>query len=438
MITMRPARRQPARRRIAGAASFSPHDDAVALPLHLPARDGVERRRPQRLAGAQAEAGVVPGAAHRVADDSPSAERTAVVRARGADGEDLLAAPRQQHRLLSHLAGQHAALRAPARRAPCCSVMSATRRCCWRDAARRSSRSAPPARITAGRSREGLLVDDTVRCPWHHACFSLRTGEAVRPPALEPGFLLACRAAGRHGLRSREVAQPHRSRRRCRRLACRDRSSSWAAVRRPTRRRDAAPGRLCRRHHDAERRCRGALRPAQPVEGLSGRRGVRGVAPAALAGILRGSTASSCVSARAPRQSTRRDSEVQLEDGSRQPYDALLLATGAEPVRLDVPGAELPHVHYLRSLADSRAIIEAAETAQRAVRHRRELHRARSRGLAARAEARGACRRARFDPDGARPGTGDRRPRPQDPRGARRSLPPRHDGAPRSARRTSH
>ena len=54
-------------------------------------------------------------------------------------------------------------------------------------------------------------------------------------------------------------------------------------------------------------------------------------------------------------------------DGSRLAFDALLLATGAEPVRLEVPGGDLPHVHYLRTLADSRALVAKALASRRAV-----------------------------------------------------------------------
>jgi NADPH-dependent 2,4-dienoyl-CoA reductase/sulfur reductase-like enzyme len=59
--------------------------------------------------------------------------------------------------------------------------------------------------------------------------------------------------------------------------------------------------------------------------------------------------------------------EVSLGNGGKVSYDRLLLATGAEPVRLQLPGADLPHVHTLRSLADSTAIIAKAKESRRAV-----------------------------------------------------------------------
>ena len=59
--------------------------------------------------------------------------------------------------------------------------------------------------------------------------------------------------------------------------------------------------------------------------------------------------------------------EVIVTGGGKISYDRLLLATGAEPVRLTIPGADQPHVRTLRSLADCQAIIERAKAARRVV-----------------------------------------------------------------------
>ncbi len=62
-----------------------------------------------------------------------------------------------------------------------------------------------------------------------------------------------------------------------------------------------------------------------------------------------------------------RDRAVILAGGDTIPYDRLLLATGAEPVRLPIQGADQPHVHTLRSLTDCRAIIGLADGARSAI-----------------------------------------------------------------------
>ncbi|HEX6120069.1 MAG TPA: FAD-dependent oxidoreductase [Dongiaceae bacterium] len=213
---------------------------------------------------------------------------------------------------------------------------------------------------------EGILVGDTVRCPWHHACFSLRTGEPLRPPALNP---IPCWRVERQGdriiVREKSEATPKPAM-----LPAAGVPDSIVILgggaagnsAAETLRREGYAGRIVMLSADSSAPYD---RPNLSKDYLAGNAPAEWI-PLRSPNFYREQGIEMHLGARATAIDTARR-EVELEDGTRHAYDALLLATGAEPVRLDVPGADLPHVHYLRSLADSRAIVERAATARRAV-----------------------------------------------------------------------
>ena len=211
----------------------------------------------------------------------------------------------------------------------------------------------------------GLLVDDTVRCPWHHACFSLRTGEALRAPALSP---VSCwRVERRDGsvyvrkkLESVTRLAPPVEVNVPRSIVIVGGGAAGNAAAEMLRKEGYAGGVTMLSADEAPPCDRPNLSKGYLAGSASDESN-----PLRSQAFYREQNIDLKLSARVVAIDTA-SRNVQLKDGSHHGYDALLLATGAEPVRLEVPGADLPHVHYLRTLADSRALVTRAMTSRRA------------------------------------------------------------------------
>ncbi|MEP9399727.1 FAD-dependent oxidoreductase [Mesorhizobium sp. KR2-14] len=208
---------------------------------------------------------------------------------------------------------------------------------------------------------DGILVGDTVRCPWHHACFSLRTGEALAAPAFDP---VGCWKVERHGDRivvgDKISPEPSGARDTAgdpQRIVIVGGGAAGFAAAEMLRRRGYA-GQLTMLSADAD----------APYD-----------RPNLSKDYLAGTAEEGWIPLRSPKYYARKQIDLQLgtsveridpeartviaADGRSFPFDRLLLATGAEPVRLPIPGADRENVFVLRSLADSRAIIAAAQNA---------------------------------------------------------------------------
>ena len=214
---------------------------------------------------------------------------------------------------------------------------------------------------------EGLVVDETVRCPWHHACFSLRTGEALRPPALNPVPVYEVVQRGGSVFVTGARAAPGRARPRPRR----GKALSSVAIVGAGGAGNSAAEEL--RHLAFE----GSITLIDPDSQAPYDR------PNLSKDYLAGTASEEWIPLHPRtyyhdlgvdlllgRRVTRLDpaeKRLTLDDDTTQRFDAIVLATGAEPVRLALPGDHGPPIHYLRTLDDSRGIIRAAEGGRRAV-----------------------------------------------------------------------
>ena len=213
---------------------------------------------------------------------------------------------------------------------------------------------------------EGLVEDGAIHCPWHHACFSLRTGVALKAPAFAPLGKWKVEIAGdRVFVRERDQT-PSTS------------LPSPASLRN-------RPGRIVivgggAAGFAAAERLR-ALGFDGTLTMLSADRDPPCDRPNLSKDYLAGTAPAEWIPLREPgfypaqRIDLRLDCEVDAIDpvarevrtlaGERHAYDRLLLATGAMPLRLALAGFDLPNVHGLGSLADANRLIADGANARR-------------------------------------------------------------------------
>lgn len=213
---------------------------------------------------------------------------------------------------------------------------------------------------------DGALVDETIRCPWHHACFDLRTGSVLRAPARDPLRRWRVEEVGDIAFVREELHEPEAP-------VLADEAGMPASVvivgggaagntAAETLRREGYTGPITMLSADDALPCdrpnlsKGYLAGAVPEDWIP-LRSIEFYREHKIDLHLNALVTSLDLAAR----------QVILADGSRYPYEALLLATGARPVQLDIPGASLAHVHYLRTVSDSRNLVAAATSAKSAV-----------------------------------------------------------------------
>jgi nitrite reductase/ring-hydroxylating ferredoxin subunit/thioredoxin reductase len=224
----------------------------------------------------------------------------------------------------------------------------------WRNGNRLKAYNADCPHL-GGPLNKGIVAGATIRCPWHHACFDLATGEATAAPAFDslveyavtldddrfcvkPAPAKATRGPGPCGDSLGKMAIIGGG------------AAGFAAA--DAIRKLGWQGGLTIFSEESQQPYDRTLLTKDYLEGSFGDDRLP-IARHSLADL--GVDFEGGASVQQIEPSTKR---LRLANGDERPYEKLLLATGAAPRRLDVPGGDLPHVMVLRSLQDCRRILE--------------------------------------------------------------------------------